>query len=216
VTGTRLSAGDGGAEAGVTLVETVVAMALVSVFMAVFITGVVQMHQSVRENESMSEAQSQINIAFQRLDREVRYASGISIPGQTAAPSSIPYVEYRTAPGGTPRCTQLRLYNRILQMRTWNPATTATPPAGWRPLVTSTTTATPATGQPAPIAQAGPFAVWTADSTRVFQRLRVSLRTTAGAGQYQTGRETSIVFTALNTSADTEAGTVCMAPRPTS
>ena len=87
------------------MVELTVAMAIMALMMAMFLTSVVQMFQGANKTDSIAAAQSQISIAFQRLDREIRYAEGISTP-TTAAPW---YVEYVTAHTGTAVCTQLWL-----------------------------------------------------------------------------------------------------------
>lgn len=204
-------------EAGVSLIEVLVSMSVLGVVMSMFTSGVVVMYRSVTLQESVATAQSQTNIAFQRLDTEIRYASGISVPGQTAAPGNIPYVEYETTTTSGPKCTQLRLINETLQLRTWYTRTTSTPAVNWRQLVGSVATATAATAAsrgPAPYRQAGPFSFWQADATRGYQRLRVSLAVTAGRDANRVNNQTAITFTALNTSIDTDSAVICPAPRP--
>jgi hypothetical protein len=60
----------------------------------------------------------QVDIAFQRVDTKIRYAFGISVPGQTAAPGNFPYVQYETTTDSGPTCTRLRLFEQKLQQRT--------------------------------------------------------------------------------------------------
>ncbi|HEX8627437.1 MAG TPA: prepilin-type N-terminal cleavage/methylation domain-containing protein [Catenuloplanes sp.] len=208
---------DAGTDAGVSLIEVMVSMSVLGIVMSMFTTGVVVMYRSVTLQESVAMAQSQANIAFQRLDTEIRYAAGISVPGQTAAPGNIPYVEYETTTAAGPKCTQLRLFNETLQLRTWYTRTTSTPAANWRQLVASVTTATATTAAsrgPAPFRQVGPFSFWQADPIRGYQRLRVSLAVTAGRDANRVNNQTAITFTALNTSIDTDSAAICPAPRP--
>jgi hypothetical protein len=52
------------------------------------------------------------------VDTKIRYAFGISVPGQTAAPGNFPYVQYETTTDSGPTCTRLRLFEQKLQQRT--------------------------------------------------------------------------------------------------
>lgn len=209
------SRGDERADAGVTLIEVLVSMSVLAIVISMFTGGVVTMYRSVTLQESVTTARSHANIAFQRLDSDIRYAAGISVPGLTAAPGNIPYVEYETTTRSGPRCTQLRLFGGNLQLRTWPARTTATPAADWRQLAGSVTTATAAIPGPPPFGQAGPFALWNADDTRGYQRLRVSLAVTAGKDANRVDNQSAVTFTALNTSVDTNSAAICPAPRPT-
>ena len=74
-----------------------------SVVMAIFTGGIVQMFNTSDKSESLAASQAQNNIAFLRLDKQIRYASGISTPG---AVNSAPYVEYLLASTGTATCYQ--------------------------------------------------------------------------------------------------------------
>ena len=52
------------------------------------------MFRTANKTEAVATAQSQISIAFQRLDKEIRYAEGISTPTSSGTGW---YVEYVTA-----------------------------------------------------------------------------------------------------------------------
>lgn len=205
-----------GDDSGATLIEVVVTMTIMSVFLGMFTTGIIQIHRSMAAQESMDDAQSRINVTFQRLDKELRYAYGFSVPEQSAATGGIPYVEVLTAPNGIPVCTQLRVLNATLEMRTWDPGASAPTDGTWRSLLSPVTPVSEPALQPVPSTQAGPYAFWKADSTRVHQRLRLSLRATVGKDWNRASRETAITFTALNSTAKTDSSLVCPALRPAS
>lgn len=182
-------------DAGVTLIEVVVAMSIMSVMLAMFTGGILQISRSTNKTDSVSAAQSQLNVAFLRLDKEIRYAAGISTPASVGAN---PYVEFLITNSGTPVCTQLRLNvtSRQLQRRTWTQGTSPLAPTPWMPLASD-------------VSSAQPFTLSSADSTFNFQRLRVQLAASAGAGATATTKRTDITFTAMNTSLTTSSATVC-------
>ena len=93
---------------GFTMTEIVVTMTVMSVVMAIFTGGIVQMFKASNKSESLAASQAQNNIAFLRLDKQIRYASGISTPGTV---NSAPYVEYLLSSTGTATCYELRLEN---------------------------------------------------------------------------------------------------------
>ncbi|GII24527.1 prepilin-type N-terminal cleavage/methylation domain-containing protein [Planosporangium mesophilum] len=169
-------------DSGITLIEVVVSMSIMSFLMAIFTVGIVQLYRSANHTESLSTAASQLNTVFIRLDDEIRYATAISRPGSTGAGY---YVEYLTTSPGSRTCTQLRLNTAAqqLQMRTWpqeSPAQATT----WRPI---------ASGVGADANQP-PFAL-DPISGSPYDRLR--LRLVASQGGKKT--ESDITFTAVNT-----------------
>jgi len=185
----------GSPEAGLTLIEVVVAMTVLSIFMAMFTSGMLQMYRTVNKNESQSTAQSEINALFLRLDREVRYAAGISDAGAVGADQ---YVEYLITNTGTPTCVELRLsaVDGQIQRRTWLHDQTPTRPTGWVPLASAVTAATP-------------FERVAPTDTYQFQRLRLRMSVSSGGADTATAKETDITFTALNTNPDTKSSSVC-------
>lgn len=185
-----------GRDDGVTLLELTVAMSLMSIFTAIFTTGIGQLYRSVRGNEAMSTAQAQITVAFQRLDAEIRYAAGISAEGQDGPDW---YVEFLSTYSGTPECTQLRYTSAgQFQQRSWDQGTT---PPSFTVLASGASATHPFTRYPV-----------VAGSSVDFQRLAVSL--TATGGSAARSRAISIMFTALNTSPNTDSDTVCTEGRP--
>jgi prepilin-type N-terminal cleavage/methylation domain-containing protein len=188
----------GARDAGITLIEVVVSMTIMAIIMVIFSSSVTRMFGAANRTESQSVAQSQINTLFLRLDKEIRYASGISLPKDV---SGTWYAEYLTTNTGTALCTQLRLTpTGTLSRRTWVKKESAAPePTPWTPLAEGV--AAPAGGQP--------FTLLAADATSNFHRLRVTLTAAAGAGASATARDTTITFTALNTSLSTTSSATC-------
>ncbi len=182
-------------DAGITLIEVVVAMTIMTIAMAVFTGGILQLHRAANRTEATANAQSQVNIAFLRLDKEIRYAAGISTPGTVGSDS---YVEFLTTYTGTAVCTELRLQvaAKQLQRRTWVQGSSPLAPSPWIPMASE-------------VSSTLPFTLSVPDATFNFQRLRVRLLATSGAGGTATSKQTDVTFTALNTSLTTSSATVC-------
>lgn len=180
------------ADAGITLVELMVSMALMSVVTTVFLGGIMQIHRSVNRAEAMSVAQSQINTAFLRLDSELRYAADISEPGPGYANAKS--VEFLTYRAGAPNCVQLQLTDAgILRRREW------TPPASPNATIWATVVSE--------VSSAEPFEVLQADNGANVQRLRLKL--TAESQNAGITRHIDMTFAALNTSLGAADPTVC-------
>lgn len=122
---------------GMTLVELIVAMGIFTVIIAVFMSGVVIMTRDTARGQAVSDAGTEVNRVFQRLDQDVRYASAINLPWFGVDGSF--YVEYLiTAVNGgeKPLCTQWRYVpatsgtEGILESRTWRDVATPAP-TGW-------------------------------------------------------------------------------------
>jgi prepilin-type N-terminal cleavage/methylation domain-containing protein len=186
-------------DAGVTLIEVLVSLTVLSVVMSLFTAGIIQMYRSANKTEAIVNAQNQIVIAFQRLDKDVRYAAGISREGMVG---SGPGVEYLIANTGSPMCVQLRLKpaKNQLQRRTWPQGSTPPKPdaaaADWAVLAND-------------ITGSNPFTFRAANSDAPFQSLRVRLSTTSGGAGGSATKQTDITFTALNTSLSTVSAAVC-------
>ena len=198
-----MTGGSRPADAGVTLIETVVAMTVMTVFMTIFTSGIVQMFRVADRGDAVFAVQAQVSIAFLHVDREVRYAVGITDPGQvTNGNYQDTYVEYLSVETGGVRCTELRLrvpagpsgppdQRGVLQHRSWY---TATGPgsAPWTTLATN-------------VAGATPFAHGSIDDTYNFQRLTLSLTAYPNPTGTAGARTTTVTFTALNSRLDLTA-----------
>ncbi|MEV6634015.1 prepilin-type N-terminal cleavage/methylation domain-containing protein [Actinoplanes sp. NPDC051470] len=202
-------------DSGFSLAEVMVSMSVMSVVMVVFTSAILQAYKTSAKSESISIVQAQLQNAFQRIDREIRYASWISQPGQVGTAW---YVEYAGYDGSS--CGQLRLETSgtaegpnnaggVLQWLTWPKA--APPAAGAAGQTIASNVVAPDS--------AGPFerqAAGTATGTGAtaftpdYQRLRVRL--SARRGDSVAAVDTT--FTALNTSRDTPATNDCSKGRP--
>lgn len=184
---------------GTTLMELIVGMAIMSIFMSIFLTAILLMTKTANKVEATSITASQTNQAFLRLDKTVRYASAISTPGVSST-SGDWYAELdspATTVNGNDTCTQLRIDTGRLQQRTWtiaNGAATGTTAPTWTSIASFLTN-----GSVAPASADVPFtapAASTSAST-TFQRLQIVLIATSGNSGQATTRS-QMTFTALN------------------
>jgi prepilin-type N-terminal cleavage/methylation domain-containing protein len=213
--GTRASGKD---DAGFSLIELMVTMGVMSILMVIFTTAILQVYRANSATESLSLAQSQLQLAFQRVDRELRYASWIGVPDKIGATS---YVAYADADGL--RCGQLRLADSsagsadgVLQLIQWKRGTPSVLEAR---LTLSSMVVTDGVDPPFALQVGGatPYsnpavgAVGTSFVTE-FQRLRIRLTTRVG------NRSTQVdtTFTALNTTRKTLETNDCNEGKPTS
>ena len=85
-----------------TMAEVVVTTSIMSLVGAIFTAGVVLLYHAYDRSEATSITQSQVTTAFLRLDRELRYATGI---GPVHSDGTNRYVEYldTDTPTGSPQ-----------------------------------------------------------------------------------------------------------------
>ena len=187
-----------GDDDGLTLIDVLTSMAIMTVVMALFTSGIVQMYRMVNGTDARSVAQTQVSVALLRLDRDVRYASGISRTGTTPGVSSSATVDYlvretKTVSGAltvVPNCKRVRVQGTRLQQMVW--------PLSMRDVTRLGTTyrwTTLATGITSP----APF-TYSAPTTEIsYQRLTVTLRATSGTGPRAVSKNSTVTYTALNT-----------------
>ena len=199
----RRTPGDDG---GFTLVETIVAMSVMSIFLTVFTGSVVMMFRSSNHSQAVAHSSQELSDAFLWLDRHVRYASYVSQPGQDANDGGNWYVEFQDTNTTPATCYQLRVdqVSQQLQQRSW--AGTAAP-SSWAPLATGITNGG-ATGANAP------FALTPARATVPSAQLTVDLVAAEGSGTEGASSQNSLSFTALNTTLSTPVGGLCTGARP--
>ncbi|HWG97786.1 MAG TPA: prepilin-type N-terminal cleavage/methylation domain-containing protein [Pilimelia sp.] len=187
-------------DAGVTLLEVMVAMTIMSVFMALFTASTVLMYRSANDTESAAEAQSEVNRAFVRLDKEIRYAVAIN-PGYRRVSDSAWYVEYATTNSGVTTCTQLRLINDQLQRRTWTEDSSGVSSA---PVVSSplASRVRAASGTEPPFERTAPAGA--------AQTLRLYVAAHTGSGAHAKVKETRVTFSALNSAQTSPDLRVCL------
>jgi Tfp pilus assembly protein FimT len=178
-----------------TLAELMVAMAVTSVVMVVATAGIVGMYRTTNRADVLSSEMTQLQTAFQLLDRSVRYATAISQPNATATATGDWYVEWSSGTGTTTVCSQLRLDASLdlLQRR----SETAGQLTGWTTVASFLVAAPPFTLQPA------------STSGYPHQRLTVDVTVRPSPASTQLARRSQFSFTALNTSLATVSTGVC-------
>ena len=196
-----------GNDRGFSMIEIVVVMVIMSIVLIIFTTGVTQAFSAESRVDTASSAEGQLLTAFQRLDKEVRYSSGISSPGTQAGD---PVVEFLSVFSGTAICTEVRLHTSTqqLQQRTWTQNMTPLVPGGWQQLAFNVSAATPTTTG-STIVTVAPFATIGTDSTFQFQRLEIAVSSKFGSNANATTKQSDITFTALNTTSATTSTTTC-------
>ncbi|MDO9377436.1 MAG: prepilin-type N-terminal cleavage/methylation domain-containing protein [Nocardioidaceae bacterium] len=205
MTGRRVDLRD---DRGTTLMELVVAMGLLSIFMAIFTAAIFEMTSTTSKVQGVAESADQTNSVFLALDRSVRYATGISTPSTNAAGTW--HVEYAAADlsDGTARemCTQLRVSDGQLQRRTWvvsGSSHASGSLTSWKPLASGVTNGGAAAGE-----ADQPFSTPTSATPSAFQRLTVTTLTAAGPTNAPSATRATSTFTALNSTAGAESS-VC-------
>ncbi|WP_306831619.1 PulJ/GspJ family protein [Catenuloplanes nepalensis] len=193
----RLRARRSRGDAGITMAEVMVSMTVMAVLMVIFTGAIIQIHGVVNKADTFAETQLQLNNAFIRLDKEVRYARAISEPAQVNGDW---YVEYVIVQDTVDTCVELRMQTstRMLQRRQWQQDQGSPAPTRWTTIANGVGSATP-------------FTVTDADSTAVngfgYQRLTLDMTAVQGGGSGSNGaragstRQSNITFTALNATA---------------
>jgi type II secretory pathway pseudopilin PulG len=224
-------------DAGASLVELLVTMGVMSVVMMIFSGSILQVYRSATRTETQSDTQNELSRAFQRFDRELRYASWIAEPG-TVGPASVNSTWYVEFAGADPtQCHQLRLVpgsgsaQGVLQLLSWTKGSPPAPGTPGQTIASQIVTKTAAPDKPVapyferqpygatPYAAASPSPSATpsgetvgAKFKSVFQRLRIRLTTRAGTAT----AHIDTTFTALNTTKQTPLTHGCSQGRPQS
>lgn len=203
---------------GTSLTELLVGMGIMTVFMSIFLAAILMMTSTANKVDSTTISATQTNLAFLRLDKLVRYAGAISTPGVSTTPGSSGdwYVEMDVPPatvGAADTCTQLRIDSGQLQQRAWTmTGSIAGTASSWTPIASYVTN-----GAALPGSSDVPFSAPTssAAASTTFQRLQLTLVSTAGATATSTNRA-QMTFTALNSDASlaSNATTCQQAGRP--
>lgn len=167
------------------------------IFMSMFTGAVVMMNRAVTKTESVTRSASSVNQAFLTLDRTVRYAATINQPAKGT--DGAWYVELRITNTGADFCTQLRIdvARKQLQSRRWQVVGTVASPTdpAFVPLADGITNGTAVAGPNQPFTLLG-----SAGDAAVYQQLAVKLVSTSGSGPTLTSSQSTLVFTAVNSS----------------
>ncbi|MCW2502036.1 MAG: hypothetical protein JWO79_320 [Actinomycetia bacterium] len=182
-------------DTGLTLIEMVVAITVLSVAMILFTGGMIQIYTNLNKTESISGVQAQLNAAFLRLDKEIRYASALGAPDPELPDY---YIRYLITNTGTPTCVELKLDGtaKKLLRRSWTHTTGTPAVTAWLPLASSVT-------------GTSPFIVNDAMGPRLTPQLVLRVRAANGAASDATSRATELTFTALNATAGAADATLC-------
>jgi Tfp pilus assembly protein PilV len=116
-------------EAGFSLIEYSVSMGIFAVVIGITVSGVAFMARDTVKTTNLSTTTDQTRQAFTKLDRQVRYASAINMPGKNAAGNRW-YVDFLGLDGdGVSTCYQWRLDTTTHQLgyRQWVPTATTLP-----------------------------------------------------------------------------------------
>ncbi len=173
-------------EAGMSLIELLVALSIMGFVMAIATAGLLPMYRLVNDADAQNRVQSTLSVAMLRLDRQIRYSDTVSVASDGLS------ARYRTVEPGTTRyCHRLRwsgpVTSGVLQQLRWPAA--STPGTTWTTLATGLRS--DRTGFTRPFDLVPP-----ADDVP-YQRLQVKLITTGDAGGSE--RHTDVTFTAVNT-----------------
>jgi Tfp pilus assembly protein PilV len=199
-----------GDERGTSLIEVIVGMLIMTICGAIFLGSAVTLSRVTAKTQSVTTGASQTNLAYLSLDKTVRYASAISLPGKSSTGNW--YVEFRDTTGTSETCTQLRIDNTTqrLEQRTWSPPAAPVTPPVFRQISTGFTNGTAAAGD-----TNRPFVLLDDPATHAnHQQLKVYLESAAGPSGISSKSESSFTLTALNSALSTTAGSICQAARP--
>jgi type II secretory pathway pseudopilin PulG len=165
-------------DAGFTLIDLMVAAAVMTMVMAVFTANVVRMYRTSNYLQARAISQTQIGTAMHRMDGEVRYAVGISEPYAVSGGQA---VDMLVAQKNARTCVQIRAAAGVLTQRTWTYLANPLNLTPWTTLATG-------------LASNAPFDYLPPTDTLSYQQLAVML--TVGTG---TGTDVNAAtFTALN------------------
>ena len=204
----RLIARRPSGDEGTTLMELMVGMVIMTILLTICTGAVVQMFSSTGKDQGLANTTQQLNTAFVRLDKQVRYASAIDQPTGSLATNNLSVAFQTVNPTGS-TCTQLRIQpvagttQQQLVERTWavtSGSATATNLTPWTQLAGGVVTTGPS-GSAVP-----PFSVSTPAGGAV-QQLRILVGAVDAQGYAPTQSFSSVVFSALNSGATSTAVT---------
>jgi prepilin-type N-terminal cleavage/methylation domain-containing protein len=189
----RLRAPRDEAAGGFTIIELMISIMLLAIISASFLAATNAIYSGIHKQQGITDAADGNRRAYELLDKQVRYASGIMTPG-TAADGNF-YIEYQWSKSNgsldTLTCSQWRLNptTDVLQWRSWTSGVTPTTTPTWTTVDTGVSN-NPAT-QP-PFTLLGPTANGT---TMQYQVLQLNLIDKRDKGNLTTTGQ----FTALDT-----------------
>lgn len=178
-------------DAGLSLIELIVAMMIFGVVLAIYFGALISMANTTRKAQTSVDASDALRATFNALDHQVRYASSVNRPVQGGAGRW--YVEFEATklPNGAPNmCYQWRFdpTSKVISYRTWSENVATVGP--WRGVAWDVVS--PGSGSPFVFSAATPFVL--------SQSLTVTLRVEGVASAVLA--EQSTTFVARNSSND--------------
>jgi prepilin-type N-terminal cleavage/methylation domain-containing protein len=218
--GERLARPAASGDAGYTMVELIVVLALMGVLTAIFTGAILQIYRTVNRTDALATAQNHLNISFARLDKQVRYGEWIRPEIEVG---QYRYVEFLgTEINSQKKCNRLVLdtSDGRLRHQVWTPGTS--PATG---SVLASDVVVDAGGPPVfDVQQPGsePYVGATPGGAGSsfkpdYQRLRIRLSTEVGLADKAATAAVDVTFTAVNTTRETPdniPATVCTEGRP--
>lgn len=194
-------------DAGFSLSEVLVSMAIMSIAMAITSTGIYQMYQTTGDAEAAADAQTSLQLAFDRLDREVRYAARVSEQYVYNSSWAIDYVYADES--GAYRCVQLSLPQAggTLTRKEWGQSTILTGAVTGSAVANGIANARDPDASGNPV---NPFQQLAAGSdSSQLDRLGLDVQATVGSGEKSSTRVYNLQFTAQNTVSRTSNALSC-------
>jgi type II secretory pathway component PulJ len=189
---------------GVTLMELLVSMTLMTVFGALFTSAILLINKSTNKTQSVTISTASLNQAFLTLDKTVRYAAAITTPAQSTGTGDW-YIEMQVTNTGAQQCTQFRLdiTSGQLQSRSWSVVNSAASGlTSWRPLASGFTN-----GNAAATSTDRPFTLTAPTGSVQFPKLGITLVAKSGTTDATTSRS-AVTFAAVNYVSDSSNTTI--------
>jgi len=141
-------------ERGMSLAELMVTVGILSVVMAAVLGIMASVQSGVNRQIKLATSLDQAHLASVQLDREIRSATAMSVPGGSNGMEFNAYTQTNVTTGqrATPMCVQWRVSGQTLQSRMW-PYPAGAGPYLWRSVATNIVNQTPTEnpGTPAPM-----------------------------------------------------------------
>jgi type II secretory pathway pseudopilin PulG len=205
-------------DSGVTMIELFVAMIIMTIAGSIFVGAVVTLFRTTNQAQAITGSATSTNQAYQALDKTVRYASAISLPGRGTITTKDWYVELSDTTSGSEVCTQLRvdITTKQLQRRTWTVGSPAALP-DFTPIASNITNGDAVAGEDSQpffleIAPPDPRAK---NPTVQNQQLTFTLASVSGPSNGRVTSKSEFTLAALNSSTGTpRTGAICPQVRP--
>ncbi len=108
-------------DAGMTLIEMLVAMGLFAILLGVFMSGISAMTSMTVRARAAVDSSDEVRRAYQRMDKQIRYASAVNRPGVVGGNQYIEFITTDPSDSTAITCTQYKLNATAdtLAFRTW-------------------------------------------------------------------------------------------------